>query len=115
MRTASVNPNAHSGRERRKLTRLGTRRTHASGLRWPSRKRPLRASARSVRHRPHLPYEYFLEAEVPQIAHALRVEDAVEVIDLVLHHPGVEGFHGAVDGCTLDVEAAIAQPLEAGH
>src|SRR6185312_1113670 len=68
---------------------------------------------RSIRHRCHPAGEGVLEAEVPQVAQALRIENAVEVIDLVLHHPGVETLDRAIDGRALEVVAAIAQPPEA--
>ena len=53
--------------------------------------------------------QHVLEAETGQVANAHRVQDAVEVIHLVLHDPGMETLDGAVDGCAMRIEALVAQ------
>src|SRR2546421_1822726 len=57
----------------------------------------------------------FVEAELAQIADAHRVEDAVKMVDLVLHHARVEAFHLALEAPTALIEAAVAKPLPAWH
>ena len=52
--------------------------------------------------------EFFLEAESREIAHALRVEYAVEMIALVLHQPGVKIFRFTFEAATLGIVATIA-------
>ena len=37
------------------------------------------------------------ETEIAQVADPHRIQDAVQVIDLVLHHAGMETAHAAVD------------------
>src|SRR6266480_5186296 len=69
-------------------------------------------SFKSVRHRRHLPGERILEAEVAQVPHPLRKQDAVEVIDLVLHDTGVKPLHRPVDRRAVRIEAAVAQAAE---
>src|SRR6266480_6049926 len=72
-------------------------------------------SFKSVRHRRHLPGERILEAEVAQVPHPLRKQDAVEVIDLVLHDTGVKPLHRPVDRRAVRIEAAVAQAAEPRH
>src|SRR5688572_22502633 len=48
------------------------------------------------------------EAEGAHVGHALGIEDAVEVVALVLDHPGVEALGLALDGIALLVEAGVA-------
>src|SRR5450631_2690772 len=50
-----------------------------------------------------------IEAELGEIANAARIEDAVQVVDLVLHDPGVEILHRAIDRGSRRIEAGIAQ------
>src|SRR5436189_5005004 len=50
-----------------------------------------------------------VEAEARQVRHALRVQDTVEVVALVLHDARVEPLGDAVDGIALLVEAGVAQ------
>src|SRR6516225_5322877 len=69
----------------------------------------------SVRHRRHLSGECVLEAEITQVAHPLREQDAVEMIDLVLHHAGMEAFHGPLERRTVLIETAVAQPAKARY
>src|SRR6266513_2627026 len=66
-------------------------------------------SFKSVRHRRHLPGEGFLEAEVAQVRHPLRKQDALEVIDLVLHEAGVKPLHRPVDRRPVRIEALVAK------
>src|SRR5262252_10482193 len=63
----------------------------------------------SVRHRCHACGERILESEVAHIPHPLREQDAIEMIDLVLHHAGMKAFHGTVDRRTVPIEAPVAQ------
>src|SRR5258706_15893711 len=46
--------------------------------------------------------------EQPQIAHAHRVKDAVQVIDLMLHDPGVKSGCLALNRSTVRVEPRVA-------
>ena len=59
--------------------------------------------------------EFFLEAESREIAHALRVEYAVEMIALVLHQPGVKIFRFTFEAATLGIVATIAYSTVARH
>src|SRR6185436_2209177 len=59
--------------------------------------------------------ELVLKAERRHILDSLRIEDAVEVIALVLDDARVKAFDRAVDRSALLVEAAIAQPDIPGH
>src|SRR5271170_7322801 len=59
----------------------------------------------SVRHRRHLCGQHILETEVAQVPHALREQDAIQVIHFVLDHPGMKPLHGAVDRHTVRIEA----------
>src|SRR5215469_6947466 len=74
-----------------------------------------RVSCVSVRHRRHLPGERVLETEVAQVPHALRKEDAVEMIHLVLHDASVKPLHGTVDRCSPQIESPVAQAAETRH
>src|SRR6516164_11294148 len=69
----------------------------------------------SVRHRRHPCGECILEPEVTHVTHPLREQDAVEMIDLVLHHAGMKAFHGALDGRAVLIEAAVVQATIARH
>src|SRR5438045_6448564 len=71
--------------------------------------------APSVGHRRQLICERIFEPEVAQIPHPLRKEDAVEVIDLMLHDAGVKTLHGPVDRRSLRIESPIAQAAEPRH
>src|SRR5256885_17232999 len=62
-------------------------------------------SFKSVRHRRHLPGERILEAEVAQVPHPLRKQDAVEVIDLVFHATGVKPLNGPLDRSSVQNQA----------
>src|SRR6185436_3536704 len=57
----------------------------------------------------------FVEAEAGEIADAHRVEHAVEVVDFVLDHTGMEVLHLALERLAVLVEPGIAQALEARH
>ena len=39
-----------------------------------------------------------LERQLTQIGHAHRIKNAVEMIDFVLHHPGMQALRFALDG-----------------
>lgn len=54
------------------------------------------------------------EAEAGEILHAHRVQDALQVIALVLHHAGMEALGDAVDGVAVLVVAGIAQARVGG-
>src|ERR1700730_5460876 len=54
----------------------------------------------------------FDEAELGQIAYAARVEDAVQMVHLVLDYPGMKVVHASVDGLALGVYAGISQVAE---
>src|SRR5690348_6370518 len=56
-----------------------------------------------------------VEHEEAQIAHALRIKDAVEMIAFMLHDAGMEAADGAVDHLALDGRAAIADAGPAWH
>src|SRR5205085_2791062 len=63
-----------------------------------------------------LPWEELCgEAEAAHVGHAHGIQDAIEVVDLVLHHAGVEPFGHAVDGLAVLVEAGVAQLEVARH
>ena len=47
------------------------------------------------------PARFTLEDQLVQIGHALGIENAVQVIKLVLHHDGVEPLDRAVDRARL--------------
>src|SRR5687768_15640355 len=57
----------------------------------------------------------FIEAEAGEVADAHRVEDAVEMVDLVLHDTGMEVFDVALEFPPGLVETRIAQLLVARH
>src|ERR1700722_17054640 len=69
----------------------------------------------SVGHGGHLPGKNPLEAKIPQIPHSLRIKNAVEMIDLVLHAARVKSLHGTVDGGAGEIEALIAHAPRAGR
>src|SRR6185437_10149472 len=68
-----------------------------------------------IPHGRHLSRQCVLEAKVAQVLHALRVKDAVEMVHLVLNHPSVEALDRTLEGRTVGIQAAVAQPPEAGH
>src|SRR2546421_11773203 len=51
--------------------------------------------------------EYVGEAQLPHIAHAHRVKDTVQVIDLMLHDPAVKSGDLALDRPPIRVEPRI--------
>ena len=53
--------------------------------------------------------QLFVETELRQVADAHWVEDAVEVVDLVLHHAGMEALHGSFEPLAVLVEARVLQ------
>src|SRR5262245_25368703 len=55
------------------------------------------------------------EAEQRHVGHALGVEDAVEMVELVLHDAGVEARGLALDQRAVGCDATIAHALEARH
>src|SRR6185312_10674046 len=59
--------------------------------------------------------QLFVEAELGEVGHPLRVEDAVQVVALVLHHARVETLGLALDGLAVLVVARVAQPRVARH
>src|SRR5579862_4949277 len=68
-----------------------------------------------VRHGRHLAGKRVLEAEVAQIPHPLREEDAVEMIDFMLHDPRMESLDAAIDRRPVQVEPLITDPAVARH
>src|SRR5436190_14828858 len=91
-----------------------------SGRRSP-RRRPYCSSSRncsppSVFLRQRLSWKQrFVEAELGEVADPHRVEDAVEVVDFVLHDTSVEIRRLALEWAAVLVKAAIAQTLVARH
>src|SRR5690606_38576168 len=69
--------------------------------------------ARSVVREPLAGEECFVETEIPQVADPHRIENAAQVIDLVLHDARMEALDAALDGLAERVVTAIAQALEA--
>src|SRR5262245_37483277 len=55
------------------------------------------------------------EAEGAEVFDALRIQDPVQVVALVLHHASVKTGHGAVDRRAASVDAAITDPRVAWH
>src|SRR5581483_10913395 len=55
------------------------------------------------------------EAELREVLDAHRIEDAVEVVALVLHHARVEALDRAVDRLAKGVEAGVADLAVARH
>src|SRR6266404_4156101 len=55
-----------------------------------------------------VPLQFLEEDEQPEIGHPLRIENSVEMITLVLDHPGVKALDLAVDGLAVETERAIA-------
>ena len=53
--------------------------------------------------------QFVFEAERAQVGDPHRIEDAVEMIRLVLDDARMEACHGAVDRPAVQVEAAVAQ------
>ena len=49
-----------------------------------------------------------LENQFRQIGHPLRIEDAVQMIALVLHDPGMKALGDALDGSPFQTQAAIS-------
>ena len=47
--------------------------------------------------------------------HRLRVQDAIQVIHLVLNHTSVKSLHGAIDRLAVSIETLIPQPVVARH
>src|SRR4029077_1613139 len=56
-----------------------------------------------------------LESKVSQIPDPLGEENAIEVVELVLHHAGVKALYGALDLRAVLVEATIVQATIARH
>src|SRR6185437_11535963 len=56
-----------------------------------------------------------VEDEETQVAHALRIKDAVEMVAFMLHDTGMEAADGAVDHVALGRRAAIADARPARH
>ncbi len=59
--------------------------------------------------------ELGLERELAQIGHAHREQDAVQVVDLVLDHAGVQAAGLALDRPAVGCQAPIADPGMARH
>jgi len=59
--------------------------------------------------------EFFLESQGRQITHALRVQYAVQMIALVLHHAGMEVFRVALESLSTGIESAVAYAPISGH
>src|SRR5262245_5937356 len=59
--------------------------------------------------------ELLVEAQLRKVGHALRIQDAIEVVALVLHDARMEAVRLALERIALDVEAGIAQLRVAGH
>src|SRR5258708_37277632 len=57
----------------------------------------------------------FVEGEEAEIRHALRIEDAVEMVELVLDDAGVNPGNGALDPLARRRDAPIAQARGARH
>src|SRR2546430_1058551 len=57
----------------------------------------------------------FVEAEAGEVADPHRVEDAVEVVAFVLHHPGVKTLHLAFEKVSYFVKPLVAQRAPARH
>src|SRR4051812_42423674 len=56
-----------------------------------------------------------LEDQLRQILHALGIEDAVEMVALMLHHPGVKSLGRALDRLAVEPDAPVAdmrRPLD---
>lgn len=58
--------------------------------------------------------QHFRETELAEVADAHRIQDALQVIALMLHHAGMEAVDGAVNLVALQVQALIAQRLQRG-
>src|ERR1700674_4205844 len=56
-----------------------------------------------------------IEAELSEVANPAGIEDSIQMVDLVLHHPGVKIFHAAIDGVSGGVETGIPQFAIPGH
>src|SRR5215468_2706075 len=52
--------------------------------------------------------QFFGERQQAEIGHALRIEDSVEVIALVLHHAGMKSAGLALDAFALEPQSVIA-------
>ena len=66
--------------------------------------------------RKFLPREQrLIEAEFREIADPHRVEDAVEVVALVLHHARVKSLDRALEAVAVLVKAGVAQTAPARH
>src|SRR5262245_18547539 len=59
--------------------------------------------------------QLFGERQQAEIGHALGIEDAVEVIALMLHHAGVKAAGLALDAFALQPESVIADAGPARH
>src|SRR5881394_3508059 len=59
--------------------------------------------------------ELFDESEAAHVGHSLRVEDAIEMVALVLHDARVESLGETVDGVAFLVRAGIAKLRVARH
>ena len=59
--------------------------------------------------------ELFLESESCEIAHALRIEYTVQMIALVLHHPGVKILRLTFESAAVGIQAPETDSGVAGH
>ena len=59
--------------------------------------------------------QLFEEEEQPMIRHSLRVEDAVEVIILVLHDPSVKALYFALDDLAVETGSPVADAQVPRH
>src|SRR3569623_3919 len=81
---------------------------------------PLRHGARSLTRafglgRLLFGKQFFLEAELGEIADATRIEHAVEVVAFVLHHARVKTVHLAHEALATLIEAAVTQSRVTRH
>src|ERR1700683_2989248 len=69
----------------------------------------------SVRHRRHAVKQRILEAEIDEITHALRIKNAIQVIDLMLHDARMKALDRPVDRRTGFIKTLIAHAAGARH
>lgn len=89
--------------------------------RWPLRRRPPAAldagEAALTRHSRNQPGRFQLrdEAKGGGVAESIGEQHPIQVVALVLHHPGMKALHATIHELAIAIEAPVAQPLPARH
>ena len=66
-------------------------------------------------HGHHLAHQRILESKAGHVLDPLRKQNAVQMVDFMLHDAGMEALHGALEELSLSVQAAVVQAPVARH